>query len=152
MGQSTSKSARTYYYNPNGRQTFPDDSFSLIQKMPSTVRTQQEWLQAQSQARLAAQPRVGPFSQLDAPVVSSLDPHELTQNPLDPFQDNVLYMLSTFRNRNSNTDPRGQPALDPNWQVGTDQLVQIRNVARLDAHGNNGSGITGCNEPYAPKY
>lgn len=143
---------RSYYYDPNGRQSYPGDSFSLVQKMPNTVRTQQEWLQANAQARLAAQPRAGPFTQLDTPVVSSLDPHEMTQNPLDPHQNNIYMKLSTFRGRNSSHDPRGQPELERNWASGNDQLVQIRNVARLDAHGNDDSGIIGCKARTAPKY
>lgn len=141
----------SYYYNSTGRQMYPGNSFELTQKMPATPRTQQEWLQANAQARLAAQPRAGPYSQLDQPVVSSLDPHAMTQNPLDSYQDNIYYLLSVYRNRNSNHDPRGQPALPSNWEQGQDQLVQIRNTARLDRHGAS-TQITGCSKAKAPVY
>lgn len=141
----------SYYYKPSAREMYPGDAYSLIQKAPPTVRTNQQWIDANATARLAAQPRTGPFTQLDTPVVSSLNPHQMVQNPLDPFQTNIYYMLQTFKKRNNSTDPRGQPGLPSDWLGDTDQLVQIRNVARLEAHGNS-IQITGCTAPRAPVY
>lgn len=139
-------------YHPPSRQMYPGDSFSLVQKQPASVRTQQQWMSASAEARLLAQPRTGPFSNLDTPVVSSLDAQQFHTNPLDTFQDNYLLYVAPYRNRNNNHDPRGQPTLPTNWNVGTDQLVQIRNTSRLDIHGNDDTGITGCKAPIAPKY
>lgn len=166
MPASVFKSARnkTAYFNAQGgREMYPPgnngnglgglngDTSGMSQRQPATARTQQQWLEANAQARLAAQPRSGPYSQLDQPVVSSLDPHKMTQNPLDPFQDNIYYLLSVYRNRNANIDPRGQPAHPPDIFSGQDQLVQVRNTARLMQHGSYVQ-ITGCAPPRAPVY
>jgi hypothetical protein len=140
---------RENYYDPNARTH--GASYNLVQKQPATAKTRQDWMQANAQSRLAAQPQSGPYSQLQAPVVSSLDPHSMTQNPLDPYQDNIYYMLSVYRGRNTNFDLRGQPDLPPDWQEGQDQLVNPSTLARLADHGPS-TQITGCNTPKAPKY
>jgi len=142
---------KTIYYNPGHRELYSGENYDTVQQGPATPRTAQQWMDANKAARLAAQPRAGPYSQLEQPVVSSMDPHQMIQNPLDPFQDNIYYMLSTFRGRNTNFDPRGQPEFSELHGVGQDQLVQPRNLARIDAHGPSHQ-ITGCNAQKAPQY
>ena len=150
--QSTSLAAMkkgSYYYKPNVREMYPQGGVS---KQPNDIRTLKLWQEANAKARLNAQPRKGPYSQFDAPIVSHLDPHQMKQNPLDPFQDNVLFTLTTFKNRNTNFDPRGQPQLPSGWQSQQgDSLIQIRNVERLAYHGPSHQ-IGGCVEPRPPKY
>lgn len=136
------------YHVKSGREMYTKASPTQLAATPAISA---QWLAAQAQARAAAQPRIGPHSQLDAPVVSSLDPQSMTQNPLDPYLENITYHLSTFRNRNSNFDPRGQPALDQNFLIGTDQLVNPRNLERLAYHGPSHQ-ITGCSEARPPRY
>ena len=144
-------SKHDYYYDGKARDLHYGDAYSVVQKPPSEPRDHHAWMLSQAQARLAAQPRTGPHSQLSQPIVSSLDPHKYVQNPLDSHQDNVMYTLSTFRNRNSNHDPRGQPELHSGWQQDTDQHVQIRNVERLDQHGRSHQ-IEGCTPASTPVY
>ncbi len=130
--QSPQQPKESYFWDSTGRYMHPAQ---LAQKPPATPKTEQEWMLAQTKARISAQPKAGPYSQLDAPVISSLDPSQLTQNPLIPFQDQIQFMLTTFKNRNANHDLRGQPPLPADWNTGQDQLVQVRSVARLDRHG-----------------
>lgn len=138
--------AATYYHKPNAREMYTP------QKPPADIKSLQQWTQANAQARRAANPQRTPYSLLEAPVVSHLDPHQMTENPLDPFQDNIYYTLTTFKNRNTNFDPRGQPELPADWQSGGgDSLIQIRNVERLAYHGASHQ-ITGCVAAKAPKY
>ncbi len=151
--QSGSRMARRphgeRYYDPNSRTH--GASYNVVQKQPATAKTRQAWIEANAQSRLAAQPQSGPYSQQQAPVINSLDPHSMTQNPLDPHQDNIYYMLSVFKGRNTNFDLRGQPALPADWQNGQDQLVNPSTLARLAYHGPSHQ-IQGCVTPSAPKY
>ena len=149
MGNSMRKQ---HYYNPNVR-TNTGPSYNMQPDPPATPRTRQQWMEANAAARLAAQPRAGPYSQLSAPIVSSIDPHALTQNPLDPFQDNIYYLLTTYKGRNNNFDLRGDPPLQPGWLSGStqDQLVQIDSLERLTTYGST-TQITGCGPPPPIRY
>lgn len=149
---STLQPKNTYYYKGDAREMYPNNG-DLIdpQKVPSTLDSMQSWQQANAKARMAANPRAGPYSQFEVPVVSSLDPHQMTENPLDTFQDNIYFTLTTFKNRNTNFDPRGQPPLPPDWQDDQSQLVQVRNLERIAYHGAQAQ-ISGCMVPSKPKY
>lgn len=151
--QSTNLAAMTngsYFYKPNAREMFPTGGVS---KPPADMQTMRQWQMANARARLSSMPRQGAFSQFDAPMVSHLDPHQMKENPLDSYFDNVLMTLTTFKNRNNVFDPRGEPDLPPDWQSSgdSDSLVQIRNVERLAYHGPI-SQIVGCTPTRKPKY
>ncbi len=142
----------SYYYNPNAQEMYSGSGSALVQAPASTPKTSAQWIAANAAARAASQPRTSLHSQFEAPIVSSLDPHRMEMNPLDPFLDNILFQVSTFRNRrNANFDLRGQAPIDDDFLVGTDQLVNPRSTARLSQHGIYHQ-ITSCSEPKAPRY
>jgi len=101
--------------------------------------------------RQESQPYVSPYSMYDKPAVASINPSDLQTNPVDPFLDNVLFQLSTFRNRNASFDPRGQAEVPDDFVGHTDQLVPIRNLERLAYHGPSHQ-ITGCTKQFFPRY
>ena len=141
----------TSAYQPWAR-THTGPAYDLIQTEAPSVRTRQDWLIANANARVASQPWYGPYSQLDSPMVQShLDPHALHQNPLDPYLDNIFYTVSTYRGRNTNFDLRGQPELPPGWNEGTDQLIHPHVVERLHYHGS-GHQIEACKAAKPPRY
>lgn len=139
----------TYHHKPNARKMYA--GADPAPRLTATPNTTAQWIAANAAARAAAEPRTSSYSQLEAPVVSSMDPHTMTQNPLDPYLENITYHLSTYRGRNHNFDPRGQPELASDFLVGTDQLVNVRNIERLAYHGPSHQ-ITGCNTPLPPRY
>lgn len=140
----------TYNYHANAREMFAGTGM-MPPAIAATPNQSAQWIQAQAAARASAEPRTSLDSQLTAPVVSSLDPQSMTENPLDPYLENITFHLTAFKNRNTNFDPRGQPAFDTNFLTGTDQLVNIRNVERLAYHGP-GHQITGCSAAAPPRY
>lgn len=139
----------TYNYHANAREMFAGTSTPPA--IAATPNQSAAWVRAQAMARASAEPRTSLDSQLVAPVVSSMDPQNMTENPMDPYLENITFHLTAYKNRNTNFDPRGQPALDPNFLTGSDQLVQIRNVERLAYHGP-GHQITGCAPAAPPRY
>lgn len=148
-GTGAGEQPPNYNYKPNARDMFA--GASAPPAIAATPNQSAQWVRSQAMARAAAEPRTSLDSQLTAPVVSSLDPQSMTQNPLDPYLNNITFHLTAFKNRNTNFDPRGQPALDQNFLQGSDQLVQIRNVERLVYHGP-GHQITGCAPAAPPRY
>lgn len=148
------KSGATFHYKPHAREMFAGGKGGLhpfMQQPGSTPQTSADWLVANSQARASGLMQISPHTQFSKPVVSSLDPHRMEENPLDPFQDNILYHLSTYRNRNNSFDLRGQPYIDPDFLKGQDQLVNVRNVERLAYHGRSHQ-IVGCSQAQFPRY
>lgn len=143
-------SGREGYVNENVR-TNTGPSYDMITRRQHGPRSKQQWVEANAAARLAAQPRAGPYSQLSSPVVTTVNPYELTQNPLDPFQDNIYYILSAYRGRNTNFDLRGQPNFPRDFLQGQDQLVESNVVEKLVTHGPD-IQITGCRPPRPPRY
>lgn len=139
----------TYHYKPNARKMYAGSD--PAPRLTATPNTTAQWIAANAAARASAEPRTSSYSQLEAPVVSSLDPHSMTQNPLDPYLENITYHLSTYRGRNANFDPRGQPELASDFLDGTDQLVNVRNIERLAYHGPSHQ-ITGCTTANPPRY
>lgn len=142
----------TYHNKPNARSSLvrpPRPAGSMSQG--ATAKQDAQWVQANLAARAASQPNVSAYSQLEAPVVSSLDPHSFEENPLDPFLNNITFHLTTYKNRNNNFDPRGQPALDPKFLSAQNQLVNPRNMERLAYHGPNHQ-IEGCADSSPPRY
>jgi len=151
-GPGTSGFKETYHYKPNARSSLvrpPRPAGSASQG--ATAQQDAQWIAANLAARAAAQPQTSAYSQLEAPVVSSLDPQSMQENPLDPYLENITYHLTTYKNRNNSFDPRGQPALDPEFLSGHKQLVNSRNMERLAYHGPNAQ-ITGCADHGAPRY
>lgn len=141
----------TYHYKPNARDNnrLPRPAGSM--SSAASAKADALWVGANQAARAAAQPQTSAYSQLEAPVVSSLDPQSMEQNPLDPYLENITYHLTTYKNRNNNFDPRGQPALDPSFLSAQNQLVNPRNMERLAYHGPNHQ-IEGCASAANPRY
>lgn len=138
-------------YQPFARRN-TGPAYDLMETRQPTERTRQDWLIANANARVAAQPWYGPYTQLDAPMVQThLDPHALHQNPLDPFLDNIFYTVSTYRGRNTNFDLRGQPDLPYGWNMGHEQNIQPEILERLHHHGESHQ-IAACRAPRAPRY
>lgn len=141
----------SYGYKASAREMYPGNASSVVIPDESTPQTAADWIQSTASQRARSAPQISKHSQFIAPVVSALDPHDYEENPLDPFLDDILMQVPTYKNRNANLDARGQPHVDPNFLEGSDQLIPVRNTERLAYHGKSHQ-ITGCTTQEYPRY